>query len=369
MPAPSVSDVLEQIRPQVRAQRPYVVGAPPSAQSKLNQNESPFDLDADFKRELVERLVREPFNRYTSEQPERLRAAYAAHIGVAPDQVIVANGSNELTYTLGLCFVAPRRRVVLPRPMFALHEKVVHLYGGELVSVAPRDDLSFDADTIERAARAHRPTLTVLTTPNNPTGLEMTAGEIDRIVAAAAPGVVVVDEAYAAFMGEPSALRLVEDWPNVLVMRTFSKAMGLAGVRLGCLVGQAELIAEIEKSVLPFTVDRLAEQIGLAVLERADQIGRHVAEIRGETERLHRALGAMEGVEVLPTAANFMLFRTPLGARATVAALAGRGVLVRDVSGYADLPEYVRVSAGTPDENTHFLTALQAALREEPAVA
>jgi histidinol-phosphate aminotransferase len=364
---PSATDVIEQVRPQVRAQHPYLVGAPPRAESKLNQNESPFDLDPDFKRELVERLMAEPFNRYTTEQPERLRAAYAAHLGVEPGQVIVANGSNELTYTLGLCFVGPGRTAVLPRPMFALHEKVVHLFGGELVSVGPRPDLTFDAEAIEAAVRQHRPALVVLTTPNNPTGLEMTAAEIDAIVEAAAPGIVVVDEAYAAFMREPSALRLVDRWPNVLVMRTFSKAMGLAGIRLGCLIGDARLIAEIEKSVLPFTVDRLAEEIGLAVLDRADHVERHVATIQAETQRLARALGEMPDVEVVPTAANFMLFKTPLGARATVEALAERGVLVRDVSGYADLRGYVRVSAGTPEENTHFLTALQAVLSAQPA--
>jgi histidinol-phosphate aminotransferase len=365
----SLSDVLDQFRPQVRAQHPYLVGAAPAAESKLNQNESPFDLDPDFKRELIERLMDEPFNRYTTEQPERLRAAFARYVGVEPSQVIVSNGSNELTYTLGLCFVAPGRSVVLPTPMFALHQKVAQLYGGDLVSIPPRADFSFDADAIEAAVREHRPSLTILTTPNNPTGLEMTAEEIDRIVAAAAPGIVVVDEAYDAFMGEPSALRLIDRWPNVLVMRTFSKAFGLAGVRLGCLIGNAEVITEVEKSLLPFTVDRLAEEIGLAVLERADLVEGHVAEISRETERLQAALRQMDGVEVLPTAANFMLFKTRLGAAETTAALAGRGVLVRNVSGYPDLPGFVRVSAGTPDENTQFLHALQAILREEQAAA
>ncbi len=357
-----LSDVIDQIRPQIRAQHPYIVGMPPAIDVKLNQNESPFDLDPDFKRDLTERLLAEPFNRYATEQPERLRAAFAHHLGVDADQVVISNGSNELTYTLGLCFVGSGRSVVLPRPMFALHEKVVHLYGGELVSIGPREDLTFDAEAVEAAVRAHRPTLTVLTTPNNPTGLEMTADEIDRIVAAAAPGVVVVDEAYAEFMTQPSALRLIGDWPNVLVMRTFSKAFGLAGVRLGALIGNADLIAEIGKSLLPFTVDRLAEEIGLAVLGRSDMTSEHVAGIARETQRLYDALQAMDGVHVVPTAANFMLFKTRLAADNTVDRLAAHGVLVRNVSGYADLAGYVRVSAGTSDENTQFLRALETVL-------
>lgn len=355
-------DALDQIRPQIRAQHPYIVGMPPAIDVKLNQNESPFDLDPDFKRDLIERLMAEPFNRYATEQPERLRAAFAKHVGVDASQVVISNGSNELCYTLGLCFIGPGSKVVLPRPMFALHEKVVHLYGGELVSIGPRQDLTFDAEAIEAAVREHRPTLTVLTTPNNPTGLEMTAHEIDRIVAAAAPGIVVVDEAYAEFMNEPSALRLIDEWPNVLVMRTFSKAFGLAGVRLGALIGNADLIDEIGKSLLPFTVDRLAEEIGLAVLERADLTNAHVQDIAHETQRLHDALQTMDGVEVVPTAANFMLFKTHLAADDMVRQLAAKGVLVRNVSGYADLAGYVRVSAGTADENTHFLRALETVL-------
>ena len=357
-----LSAVLDQIRPQIRAQHPYIVGMPPAIDVKLNQNESPFDLDPDFKRDLIERLMAEPFNRYATEQPERLRKAFADHVGVDASQVVIANGSNELTYTLGLCFVDEGRSVVLPRPMFALHEKVVHLYGGELVSIGPRADLTFDAQAVEAAVAKHRPALTVLTTPNNPTGLEMTAQEIERIVAAAAPGIVVVDEAYAEFMTQPSALRLIDAWPNVLVMRTFSKAFGLAGVRLGALIGNADLIREVEKSLLPFTVDRLAEEIGLAVMERVDLVERHVGTIARETRRLYDALDEMDGVEVVPTAANFMLFKTVLGAGDTVNRLADQGVLVRNVSGYADLAGYVRVSAGTADENTHFLRALETVL-------
>lgn len=363
-----LAQALDTVRDEVRQEKPYLVGGPEAVAAKLNQNESPFDVPADLKRELLEAFFAIPFNRYATEQPEALRAALAERLGVEAGQVIVGNGSNELTYTLGQCFVEKGRRVVLPRPMFSLYEKVAHLSGGRAVGVAPRADLQFDVEAILGAIEREQPALTVLTTPNNPTGLEMTPEDVARI-ADAATGVVVVDEAYAEFSDRPSALRLLESHPHVLVLRTFSKAMGLAGLRLGYLVAHPALATEIMKSRLPFMVDRLAEATALALLQKSALVAERAAFLKAQSRSLQAALQAREGVDVVPSGVNFFLFRTPHGASRTVEALGAQGVLIRSMAGYPELPGYVRVSAGTEAENRQFVAALDALLSQKPLAA
>jgi histidinol-phosphate aminotransferase len=273
----------------------------------------------------------------------------------------VGNGSNELTYTLGQVFVAPGAPVVLPRPMFSLYEKVVRLAGGEVVGIAPREDLHFDIDAIVAAVEERDPALTVLTTPNNPTGLAIPLPEIERVVRAA-KGFVVVDEAYVEFTRERSAAELLGRYPNVLIMRTLSKAFGLAGLRLGYMMGHPDVIEEVMKARLPFMVDAVAESVGVALLENEALRAEHVAQMAEETQRLTEALEASGAFEVVPSQANFVLFR-PRGPEAlpsadVLAGLIERGVLIRDMSGYPELPGYLRVCAGTDAETQAFLSAL-----------
>ncbi len=365
---PEMETLLARIRPEVRREKAYRVALPPDVSVKLNQNESPFDLPEELKRELAERLRGIPFNRYPLDQPEALRHALAEHTGHDADGLLVGNGSNELTYTLGLTMIDEHVPVVLPRPMFALYTSVVGLFGGELVEVAPRADLSFDAEALVEAVRRRRPALTVLATPNNPTGLAMPLEEVEAVAAAAGEaeaGFVVVDEAYAEFNPEGSAQALLADHPHVLVMRTFSKAYGLAGLRLGYLMGRPAVIHELMKSRLPFMVGRFAEQAGLAVLERPDLLKEHVARMQAARRALAEALRGMAGVEVVPSVANFMLFKPEADPHRVMEGLVRRGVLVRDMGGYRELRGYLRVNAGTEAENKAFLAALEQALHEE----
>ena len=357
----TIEDVLSLIRPSVRAEHAYVVGAPEDVSVKLNQNESPFDLPADLKEELTEAFAQIEMNRYPSEQPHRLTEALAERDGVPPESIIVGNGSNELTYTFGMAFIDPGSPVVMPRPMFSLYEKVARLCGADLTPVPPRDDLSFDTDAIVQAVQSTGAVLTVLTTPNNPTGLSMTLDEIER-VAAASPGIVVVDEAYVEFNPEGSATQLIEDYPNVVILRTLSKGFGLAGLRLGYLIARPELAREIMKSRLPFMVDRFSEQTALALLDRPDLLDERVSQLKRATEEITQALQAMDGVDVVPSDANFVIFQTEHEAADLQERLTEQGVLVRNMSGYPELPRYLRVSAGTPEENKAFLTALERAL-------
>lgn len=364
----SLDDVLEYIRPAVRDRKAYIVDAPDNAPVKLNQNESPFDLPPELKAEIIEAISDIEFNRYPSEQPTQLRDALAEYTGHPAEGIIIGNGSNELTYTFGQAMIDPGTPVVLPRPMFSLYEKVVRLSAGELIDVPPRDDLRFDTEALVQAVKTHQPALTVITSPNNPTGLVMPLDEIERIVQAAS-GFVVVDEAYAEFNPEERANELLERYPNVILLRTFSKGLGLAGLRIGYLMAHPGVAHELMKARLPFMVDRIAETVALVLLGRPDLLQERVAQIRSSRNALAEGLRAIEGVETVPSHANFVLFRTALPAPELTRRMADRGVVVRDMSGYRELTHHVRVNAGTPDENKAFLAALEDTLHAAQSTA
>ena len=365
----AVEKLIQRVRPSVRRESPYVVGAPPTAEVKLNQNESPYDLPPALKDELAERLRGIALNRYPAEQPERLRRALAERLDLDPAGIIVGNGSNELTYTMGQALMEPGDAVVLPRPMFALYAKVARMNGAALTEVAPREDLTFDTEGLLAAIEAKQPNLVIVTSPNNPTGRAMPLDEIRRIVEAA-PGFVVVDEAYVEFGQEESARTLLDEHPGVILVRTFSKAYGLAGLRVGFLAMRPALGRELMKARLPFMTSRLSEEVALALLDHDELMDERIQALRTATAELRDGLQKLDGVEVVPSQSNFMLFKPPVrpssgGAPALLEHLAEEeSVLVRDMSGYSSLHGYLRVCAGTPEENKAFLAALERALSE-----
>jgi histidinol-phosphate aminotransferase len=188
----------------------------------------------------------------------------------------------------------------------------------------------------------------------------MAPGEIERILQAS-EGFVVVDEAYLEFNDQPSAQALMKAYPNLLLMRTLSKAFGLAGLRLGYLMGPPRIIREMLKARLPFMVDRFSEAVALALLDRPGLLAERVAQLKTSIRRLTTELASMPGVEVLPSQTNFVLFRTQLEPDVMMGRLAGAGILVRNMGGYPELRGYLRVTAGTDSENKAFLTALKEA--------
>ena len=364
-----MSAPLHLVRPAVRAERAYLVPTTTEAGAKVDQNESPFDFPAELKAAVLARFASEPWNRYPDDRPRALTAALAERLGVAPEAVLVGRGSNDLVHSLGLCFLDAGTPVVIPAPTFALFGSVARMHAAHVVTVPPRADFSHDPDAILAAAQESGAALTVVVTPNNPTGQTVSYDALDRL-AAGVPGILLVDEAYHEFVTGRPALDLLARHDNVLVMRTFSKAIGLAGIRVGYLVGHPDLIAEMEKARLPFLVDRLAEAVTVEALARPDLLAGHVATLTAERDRLFAEVAAMPGVEAVPSAANFFLFRTALAAGDLRAALAARGVLIRDVSGYPELaaadgrPGWTRVSVGSPAENRAFAGALAAVLAE-----
>ena len=352
----STPDMLRHIKPAVRALRAYTL-EPRVARVKIDQNESPYEWSESLKRRVLERALERPWARYPEFDPRELLDALARHAGWRADGILAGNGSNEMIEALLLVTVSPGVRVVVPQPTFTLYALMTTVLGGESVRADLGPDLEYDVAALVRARRETRAPVTIVCTPNNPTGSMLSVEEISA-VCAAGDGLVVIDEAYHEF-GGVTAVPLLEKHPNLIVLRTFSKAMAMAGLRLGYLLAAPELVREINKARLPYNVNFFTQAVALATLEEPAILRDAVTRLLAERERLAAALQSLPGMKVFPSHANFILVELEsLEPRAVFESLADRGVLVRNVSSYPRLSRCLRISVGTAEENETLLAAL-----------
>ncbi len=332
---------------------------------KLDQNESPLELPDSFKRRVMERLLATPWRRYPGVRPVEVAKRLAAHAAWQRDGVLVGHGSNSLIATVLAAAVASNERVVIPRPSFSLYASSTRVAGGEPLFVELDEDFGFDVAALETARRESAAPVTFVCSPNNPTGSVLSLAEVAR-VCNAAPGLVVIDEAYHAFSGTDAATLLPEH-PNLVVLRSFSKSAAMAGLRIGYLLAAPELVAQISKVQLPYSIDLTAEIAALELLETPIVAEPIVADTLAARNALIAALAGMPGVKPFPSAANFVLFELRDGdARRVYRNLAEAGVRVRDVTGYHRLERCLRVSVGSDEENATFLAELARQVGSEP---
>jgi len=344
------------VRPEIVALSAYAV-APAAGMVKLDAMENPYLLPPAMRRELAERLAAVELNRYPEPNSPRLRELIIGKMRVpAGMDVLLGNGSDDLIQIMALALARPGAVMMYPSPTFVMYSMNATFTGMRAVPVALRDDFSFDADAFIARLRAERPALVFLAYPNNPTGVLYPRADVRRVIEAA-PGLVIVDEAYHVFAGETFMDELPR-YANLLVLRTVSK-LGLAGIRLGYLAGRPEWLAQFNKVRQVYNVNLLTEAAALFVLERLDVLKAQAAEIRAERERLGSALRAMQGVTAFPSRANFFLVRVHDAARA-YDGLRRQGVLVRNL--HPALANCLRITVGTPDENRILLNALKEAL-------
>lgn len=355
-----MSDPLRHVKPAVRDLKAYSLAAR-QAPVKVNQNENPFDLPESLKRRVVELALRRPWSRYPEFDPRELLLALAARAGWRPDGVMAGNGSNELIEALLLVTVAAGTRVVIPEPTFTLYGLLTRILGGEPVSVPLGPGFEYDREALAAAGRRTGAALSIVCSPNNPTGTAMSVADVARLCGES-DGLVVVDEAYHEFSGR-SVVPLLPDHANLVVLRTFSKAMALAGLRLGYLMAAPALVREIDKARLPYNINFFSQAAALAALEQPGILEASVARLVRLRGELFEALQALPGVRPVPSEANFILFELP-GAdpKAVFEALYRDGILVRDVTSYPRLGRCLRVSVGSEEENARFLASLRAAL-------
>jgi histidinol-phosphate aminotransferase len=327
---------------------------------KLDAMENPYALPTDMQAEVGRLAARAPLNRYpdpgASALRERLKQAMQVPAGM---EILLGNGSDELIQLLALATNRPGAVLLSVEPSFVLYRMVATFVGMRYVGVPLDERFGLDAQALDAAIDAQRPALVFLAYPNNPTGNLFDAQIIRRVVERA-PGLVVVDEAYHAFAGR-SFLPELARYPNLLVMRTLSK-LGLAGLRLGMLIGSPDWLVEVDKLRLPYNVNVLTQQVAHYVLGRAEVLSEQAASIRLERERLAALLTGCAGVVAYPSDANFILFRVRQAA-AVFAGLKARGVLVKKLDGsHPRLVDCLRVTVGTREENERFLTALRQTL-------
>jgi histidinol-phosphate aminotransferase len=323
---------------------------------RLNTNESPYPPPEQWRDDVAAELAAIDWRRYPDRAATELRAAIAGWHHVRPDQVFAANGSNEVLQTLLLTYAGPGRSVVTFEPTYQLHGHIARITGATVVEGERAADFTLDPSEACRAVEAARPAITFLCSPNNPTGLVENPALVRRLLDVA-PGLVVVDEAYAQF-ADWTALDLLDEGVPLVVVRTYSKTWSMAGARLGYLVGPTWLVAELEKVVLPYHLDSFKQAAGRLALRYVDEMDSRVKQIVAERERLLDAFAPLP-VDAFPSGANFVLFRPRgVGGRTVWQALVDQGVLVRDCSTWPRLDVCLRVTIGTPDENDRFLAAL-----------
>jgi histidinol-phosphate aminotransferase len=361
-PLPPAAEALLLIKPAVRSQTGYSLASPP-AKRKLNQNESPYDFPDPLKREVFEQ-AREGWQRYPEFAPPDLLESLAAYYGWIPDGVLVGNGSNELIQAVLSVTLDSGDVVVAPSPTFSLYRLLTGVLGGHYVPVSLGPGFVYDVDRLIEAAVREQARVIVLNSPNNPTGSALPNGAIERILAETS-ALVVCDEAYQDF-GGPTALSLLARSSRVVVLRTFSKALGLAGLRFGLCLAHPAVAREIAKGKLPYNVNLVTLAAARTALRHASMLAERTAEVVATRQRFVDRLDKLPGLTVYPSAANFVLIRTQqLPAKELFIQLYEKhGILVRDVSASAELAECLRISIGTPEDMDAVIEALEQILKK-----
>ena len=350
------------IRQDVKSMHAYAI-QPSAGLIKLDAMENPFRLPDALQRKLGERLGRVAINRYPTGCVADVIAALSAYVKLpAGCSLMLGNGSDELISLLAMASDVPGATILAPLPGFVMYEMSAKLQGLKFVAVPTTAEFELDEAAMLAAIETHRPAITYIAYPNNPTANLFDAGAVERIIEAVGRqnGLVVIDEAYQPFSSS-SWMDRVGQHEHVLLMRTLSK-FGLAGVRLGYMVGASALIQEIDKVRPPYNISALNAEATLFALEHVDEFARQSALIRNERERLQRELGKIGGVRAFPSEANMILVRVPDSARA-FEGMRARGVLVKNIAGlHPLLANCLRLTVGTPEENTRMIDALKASL-------
>jgi histidinol-phosphate aminotransferase len=366
----TTQDYRPPIRADLAGERPY--GAPQlDVDVRLNVNENPFApsevvIDAvlfDVRRSMAEA------NRYPDRDFLGLRGDLASYLSreagvtITAEQVWAANGSNEVMAHVMSAFGGPGRTAMTFPPTYSMYPEYARESFTELLEVPRLADFTIDMGSAMQAIVDHRPNVVLLASPNNPTGTGVALDDIRRIVAAGASvdAVVVVDEAYAEFRraGVPSALELLDEYANLIVTRTMSKAFAMAGVRLGYAAAHPRVVEALQIVRLPYHLSAITQAVARAALANAHELQAGLDTLRRERDRLVANLAA-RGLRVAPSDANFCLFGVFADRHATWRGLVDRGVLIRETGPHG----WLRVSVGTPDENARFMSALDEVLAD-----
>ncbi|MDE1460607.1 histidinol-phosphate transaminase [Spartinivicinus poritis] len=349
------------VRSDIQSLKAYQV-ADASGLIKLDAMENPYTWEEELKQQWLAEMQQQSLNRYPDPSGKSVVAGLKEVFGI--DQrydVLLGNGSDELIQIIIAALAADNLTVLSPEPSFVMYEMIAKFLRVNYVGVPLGNDFTLDLTAMLDAIEAHQPGVVFLAQPNNPTGNLFGEEKVRRIIEAS-PGLVVVDEAYLAF-AESNALTLLADYSNLVVMRTLSK-VGLAGLRLGFLVGHPGWINELNKVRLPYNINQLTQVSAQFALLHYNQLAEQITQLVVDRERLFESLQQLEGITVWPSQANFLLFRSlTVPAKALHQALIKEGVLIKCLDGaHPLLTGCLRVTVGAPAENEAFLKVLSALL-------
>ena len=352
--------LLKWIRPEIRELSAYHV---PDATGlvKLDAMENPYRLPEELLPQWQQGLASVALNRYPDPAAAELQHKLIEVMQVPQGRsIVLGNGSDELIQMLALAVAAKQRSIMSFEPGFVMYSMIARFAGMAYVGVPLADDFTLDLEKTRAAIEQHQPAVIFIAYPNNPTGNLFDADAVEQIIRIA-PGLVVVDEAYYPF-AQTSFMPRLNDYDQLLVMRTVSK-MGLAGLRLGLLCGDQELINEINKVRLPYNINVLTQYTAGLILSNAGFLDGQAEMIRADREHLLSQLSLFEQIEVYPSQANFILFRVRRGnATEVFASLCKQGVLIKNLDKPGPLQGCLRVTVGTQAENQAFIQALEHAL-------
>jgi histidinol-phosphate aminotransferase len=352
-----MKEVQNSIKRSVRAVRAYTLPAY-RASLKLNQNENPWDAPARIKEEVLRRFAARKWSQYPDFVPRQLNECLANFAGWKPDGVIAGNGSNELIQALLMVTMEPGKTLLLSEPTFTLYRQVATVLGGKVETVFLTSDLEYDGEALRRFIEDKQPDVTIICSPNNPTGCVIEDDDL-RLLLEASRGLVVIDEAYHEF-ADRSVVPLLNEYENLIVLRTFSKAMAVAALRIGYLLASPALVREIGKAVLPYNVNVFSQVAAEVAVENYEsELRPLVKQIVSERERLFAALTEIDGLWPVASQANFILVKSATDPKRIFTELLARDILIRDVSGYPMLSDYFRFSVGMPTQNDYVLKAIR----------
>ena len=324
----------------------------------LNANESSINISNDIKYELIERIQEIPFNRYPDETSRELISAYAKVVDVDQSSIIAGNGSDEMLGFMIGYFLEKDKNLYTLSPDFSMYDYYASVQGANVVKHSTNKDGSFDVDRFINEGLKNNADMVLFSNPNNPTGHCLRKDDLTKIVEVFAPVPVIVDEAYGEF-SDVTMIDEIEKFDNLYVTRTLSKAYGLAGARIGFLVGNKKNIEVLRKHIVPYNISRLDQVAGTVVLRHADEYKENIKGICKERDKMYKLLSGLKTLTVYPSKANYIYGRCQNKNR-MIKYLEEEGIVIRT---YND--DGFRITVGTKEENELVFKCLQAYDRED----
>jgi histidinol-phosphate aminotransferase len=323
---------------------------------KMDANENPFTIGEPLKRKLREKMRGVDLNRYPVAGAPELRERFAKYFGVKKNMVMLGNGSDELIQILCMALRGRIKGVLVPVPTFSMYKIIAVNTGNKVVEVPLDKKFDLDVEAIAGKIKDNFPALIFLSCPNSPTGNLFSRGKIEAVIKKA-PGVVVIDEAYSNFSGQ-SLMPLLKKYDNLIFLNTLSK-LGMASIRLGFLIGNPDILEQLNKVRLPYNVNSLSQTAAGFFLDYEGEFSKQIKEIIQRREELYRGLKAIKWIKTYPSRANFIFFSCAFDSNRIYNKLVAEGIVLKNLNNPPLMPNCMRVTVGSKKENEAFLKALK----------